>query len=349
MNQPDRYNRQRILPQIGPEGQRRLGEARMLLIGCGALGTTLAELLVRAGVGFMRLVDRDLVELSNLQRQVLFDEQDAANQMPKSVAAAQRLARINSTVTVEPIVADAHAGNLAELASVDREHPIDLILDGTDNVATRYLINDLAVQGGINWIYAGCVETGGRVMSIVPGTTACLRCLFPTPPSAAQLPTCDTAGVLGPAAVAIASIAAAAAMRLLIGAGPMPRGLISLDLWSGQWRELASALAAAPDCPCCGRREFPFLCKIDGDLTTTLCGRAAVQVLSAGRTCVDLASAARRWQGIGAVQQSPWFVRCQLHEPVGIDLTLFGDGRLLVHGTVDPARARSIYARFVGS
>jgi molybdopterin-synthase adenylyltransferase len=187
------------------------------------------------------------------------------------------------------------------------------------------------------------------VMTIVPGKTACLRCLFPTPPAAAGLPTCDTVGVLGAAAAAVASIAAAAAMRLLVGAGPMPRGLISLDVWSGQWREMASAMEPAPDCPCCGRREFPFLCQEDGDMTTTLCGRAAVQVLSAGRTCVDLATAARRWQGIGLVQQSPWFVRCRLEEPSGIDLTLFGDGRLLVQGTTDPARARSIYARFVGS
>jgi adenylyltransferase/sulfurtransferase len=349
MNDRDRYNRQRILPQIGQSGQQRLSEARVLLIGCGALGSTLAELLVRAGVGFMRLVDRDLVELSNLQRQVLFDEQDAQRQMPKSVAAAQRLARINSTVKIEPIVADAHAANLPALADIGQQRPVDLILDGADNVAVRYLINDLAVQQGISWIYAGCVETGGRVMSIVPGGTACLRCLFPQPPAAQQLPTCDTAGVLGPAAVAVAALAAAAAMRLLVGAGPLPRGLICLDLWTGESRDLISATAPAADCPCCGKRQFPFLCQTDGDWTTTLCGRAAVQVLQAGRTCVDLGSAARRWQRIGKVQQSPWFVRCRLHEPEGIDLTLFGDGRLLVHGTTDPMRARSIYSRFVGS
>jgi len=349
MSCPDRYNRQRILPEIGHDGQRRLAEARVLLIGCGALGSTLAELLVRAGLGRLRLVDRDLVELSNLQRQALFDEQDAAQELPKSVAAGQRLARINSTVTIEPVVADANPGNLASLADVGTERPVDLILDGTDNLATRYLINDLAVQQDINWIYAACVGVGGRVMAIVPGKTACLRCLYPQPPDAAQLPTCDTAGVLGPAATAIASAAAAAAMRLLVGAGPMPGGLISLDLWAGEFRTLASGSQPAPDCPCCGGRQFPFLCKIDADCTTTLCGRQAVQVLQAGRASVDLASAARRWQEIGTVQQSPWFVRCRLHEPVGIDLTLFGDGRLLVHGTADLMRARSIYARFVGS
>jgi adenylyltransferase/sulfurtransferase len=349
MSQPDRYNRQRILPQIGSDGQRRLGEARVLLIGCGALGSTLAELLVRAGLGFLRLVDRDLVELSNLQRQVLFDEQDAAQEMPKAIAAAGRLAKINSTVIVEPVVADAHAGNLAELADVGKETPVDLILDGTDNLATRYLINDLAVQQHTNWIYAACVGVGGRVMTIVPGKTACLRCLYPQPPAADQLPTCDTAGVLGPAATAVAAVAAAAALRLLVGAGHMPGGLISVDLWEGEFRTLASAGQPAPDCPCCGGRQFPFLCKIDGDCTTTLCGRQAVQVLQAGRPSVDLASAASRWREIGSVQQSPWFVRCRLHEPAGIDLTLFGDGRLLVHGTADPMRARSIYARFVGS
>jgi adenylyltransferase/sulfurtransferase len=348
MSQADRYNRQRLLPQIGPEGQRRLADSRVLLIGCGALGSTMAELLARGGVGFLRLVDRDLVELSNLQRQVLYDERDAAAELPKSVAAAQRLAKINSAITVEPIVADAHAGNLDALAIAD-ERPVDLILDGSDNVATRYLINDLAVQQRISWIYAACVGVEGRMMTIVPGKTACLRCLFPHPPTAAQLPTCDTAGVLGPAAATVAAMAAAAATRLLVGAGPMPGGLISVDLWTGDFRNLESGGLPLADCPCCGRREFPFLNDARGDCTTTLCGRHAVQVLQAGRSSVDLASAARRWQQIGTVSQSPWLVRCRLTDPAGIDLTLFADGRLLVHGTTDPMRARSLYARFVGS
>lgn len=348
-----RYSRQQILPQIGPVGQERLGRARVLLVGCGALGSIVAEMLVRAGVGFVRIVDRDLVELSNLQRQVLFDENDAARELPKAVAAADRLREINSQVRIEPIVADVNATNIESMAE-----GIDLILDGTDNVATRYLINDLAVKHRLPWVYGGCVGVVGRVWGIWPERSACLRCVFPEPPRADELPTCDTAGVLGPAAVMVGGLQAATAIRFLVE-GPQGQdrehlgemaGLISLDAWSGQYRTMASATIPAADCPCCQQRNFPFLSTNGIDFTTNLCGRQAVQVLRPGSAArIDLAVTAERWRKIGAVATSPWFVKCKLNDPPGIDLTLFPDGRLVVHGSAEPSRAKSMYARFVGS
>jgi len=343
----NRYNRQQILPQIGPAGQDRLGRSRALLVGCGALGSVIAEQLVRAGVGFLRIVDRDLVELTNLQRQVLFDEQDAAGELPKSIAAANRLREINSEVQVEPIVADVNAMNIESFSDVD------LILDGTDNVATRYLINDAAVSRRIPWVYGGCVGIGGRAWGIWPERTACLRCIFPDPPKADELQTCDTAGVLGPAAGVVGALQSAIAIRFLVEGPPAAEnlpGLISIDVWNAEFRTMASAAKPVAGCPCCGRRNFPFLSTNGRDFTTNLCGRRAVQVLRAGtESRVDLAATASRWQKVGTVSENKWFIRCKLNDPAGIDLTLFPDGRLVVHGTTEPLRATSLYARFVGN
>ncbi|MGD1278797.1 MAG: ThiF family adenylyltransferase [Tepidisphaeraceae bacterium] len=386
VQQTDRYQRQRLLRQIDREGQDRLGRARVLVVGCGALGGTVAELLVRGGVGFLRLVDRDLVELSNLQRQVLFDEGDAREELPKAVAAARRLGAINSTVRIEPVVADLNAANAEPMLdsgplspvprgegkgeglcnSGDRPSPqssprstgarkkepqFDLIVDGTDNVATRYLLNDVAVKHGIAWVYGACVGVSGRVMGIWPGKTACLRCVYPSPPKASELPTCDTAGILGAAAAAVAALQAAVAMRFLVEGPPANSpGLIALDAWEGEFRNLSSGRTPQADCPCCGRRDFVFLSATDQDeMVTSLCGQKAVQVQFGRSRPVDLPAAARRLQKAGSVRQGPYFLRCQLHDPPGIDLTLFPDGRLLVHGTADPLRARSLYARFIGS
>jgi molybdopterin-synthase adenylyltransferase len=348
----DRYARQRILPQIGPGGQDRLAAARVLLVGCGALGSGISELLVRAGVGFVRLVDRDLVELSNLQRQTLFDEQDAVGEVPKAVAAARRLGAVNSSVKVEPIVADVNPTNIESLVGVDGaagEGAVDLILDGTDNISTRYLINDVAVKYGLPWIYGACVGMAGRVMAIWPTKTACLRCVFPQPPDAANLPTCDTSGVLGPAAAAVAAFQAATAIRCLVEPG-YSAGLLSLDVWEGQMRTMGSASVADPDCPACARREFPFLSATADAYTTTLCGRKAVQVQrTLGGPRLSLPQAAERLANAGQVRRSDWFIKCRLHEAADIDLTLFPDGRLLVHGTTDPLRAKSLYARYIGT
>jgi adenylyltransferase/sulfurtransferase len=351
-NSPNaRYHRQRLLPQIGVEGQKSLAEARVSIVGCGALGSNLAEMLARAGVGFLRIIDRDLVELTNLQRQVLFDERDAAEERPKAVAAAERLRSVNSEISVEPIVADVNARNIESL--INEKSPVHLILDGTDNVSTRYLINDVAVKHGIPWVYAACVGVSGRVMPAVPGRSGCLRCLFPEPPDSRGLATCDTVGVLNTAAAAVAAVAATWALRLLIEPAkirPNEFGLISLDLWNSEFRTLPSAGKIQADCPCCQGRTFPFLDAKSGDFTAALCGRDAVQVLPTGKTAaLDLAAMAEQWRTLGRVERSPWFVRCALTDPAGIELTLFPDGRLLVRGTAEPMRARSLYARFVGT
>jgi molybdopterin-synthase adenylyltransferase len=282
---PGRYHRQMLLMQIGAEGQRRLGEARVLLVGCGALGSVLAEQLVRAGVGDLRIVDRDVVELTNLQRQVLFDEEDARDASPKAVAAAQRLRNVNSLVRVEPVVADFSPNNAEELCEMPGGAP-RLLLDGTDNVQTRYLINDLAVQRGLPWVYGACVGTEGRVATILPGRTACLRCLFPHPPPGSDLPTCDTAGVLAPAAAVVASMQATAAIQLLTGAAVTQR-LVAFDLWAGEFRSISTAGARLEDCPCCGRHHFEFL-EGGGDPLTTLCGRNAVQIAGGRGQYLDL-------------------------------------------------------------
>ena len=344
----DRYHRQVLLPQIGPAGQARLAASRVLLVGCGALGGVVAEQLVRAGVGFLRVADRDVVEWTNLQRQVLFDECDARDGTPKAIAAAQRLGRINSSVTVEPVVADVHSGNVESLATA-AGRTVDLIADGTDNVETRYLINDVAVKCGIPWVYGACVGTQGRVMPVIPLRTACLRCVFPNPPAGSDLPTCDTAGVLGPVAAVVASMQSIAAIQLLGGRAQDVRAeLWSADLWAG--RATTFNVQRQADCPACGRREFEFLSRPTGQ-ATTLCGRRSVQVRpAAGDARLDLAAAARKLSGVGPVQQTQFLVRCRLErEQTPLELTLFADGRMIVSGTTDRDNARSIYARYVGT
>jgi adenylyltransferase/sulfurtransferase len=343
----NRYSRQEVLSQIGPAGQARLRKSRVLVVGCGALGSVSAELLARAGVGFLRIVDRDLVEFSNLQRQVLFTEADAAQELPKAVAAANTLRQINSTIEIDPVVADCNALNIAHLGDVD------VIVDGTDNIATRYLLNDFAVREAIPWVYGACVGTEGRVWGIWPNATACLRCVFPEPPRADELASCDTAGVLGPASATVGAMQAAIAMRFLVDgkqAAAASLGLLTLDAWTMQVRYLAAAARPAELCPCCVSRNFQFLSTAGVNFTTTLCGRQAVQVLrSAGQPNIDLAAIASRWENLGAIGRSPWFVRCKLAEPEDVELTLFADGRLLVHGVTDANRALSMYARFVGN
>jgi adenylyltransferase/sulfurtransferase len=340
----NRYHRQILLPSIGLAGQSKLAAARVLLVGCGALGSNLAEQLIRAGVGFVRLVDRDLVELTNLQRQVLFDESHAAKAWPKAAAAAERLSAVNSEVTIEPVIADLHAGNVAAFIGGG----IDLILDGTDNVATRYLLNDVAVKEKIPWIYGACVGMEGRMMVIRPGSTACLRCLFPAPPKPGDLPTCDTAGVLGPAAALIASLQTVAAIKLLTGnAAALSDELLSIDLWSNRARRISLAAARSPDCPCCGLLKFEFLDRPPSESAISLCGRDAIQIR--GGHPVHLPDFAARWQPLGALEQTRYFLRCALEDPPGVRLTLFADGRLIVQGARDAARAKSLHARFVGS
>jgi adenylyltransferase/sulfurtransferase len=342
---PDRYHRQTLLRQIRREGQEKLTSSRAVLVGCGALGTVLAEHLVRAGVGSIRIIDRDVVELTNLQRQTLFDESDAAEGVPKAIAAERRLRAINSEVRIEPIVADVHAGNAEELAG----RP-DVILDGTDNVETRYLINDLAVKHGIAWVYGACVGTEGRVLTVRPGDDPCLRCLFPDPPTAGELPTCDTAGVLGPLAGVVASLQAVAAIKLLSGnAGAVGREMTVIDVWSNRIRSIDTTDARRSDCRTCGQRRFDSLEGPTGRRLVSLCGRNAVQVQPERRGNIELATLASRLEPVGVVTRTPYLLRFAPRGENAIQMTVFPDGRVIVAGTTDVDRARSLCARFVGA
>lgn len=337
-----RYSRQVLLPQIGPAGQERLGAAKVTLIGCGALGTVLADQLVRAGVGHLRLVDRDYVELNNLQRQVLFDESDVAAGVPKAVAAAQRLAAVNSDVVVEPIIADACATNIEPFVE-----GADVLLDGTDNFETRFLINDVAVKHGIPWIYGACVGIEGMIMPILPRQTPCLRCIWDQPPPPGMNPTCDTAGVLGPLVHLVASRQAIEAIKILTGAlGDVTRRLIQINAWTGVVDSFDLQGAYEPGrCICCGQGQYEYLAA-GGARTATLCGRDAVQIPGSG-SGVDLDAVARRITG--AAKSPPCLNRYLLRFDVDrFTVTLFRDGRAIIKGTSDPNEARTVYAKYIG-
>ncbi len=348
MNQ-SRYHRQEILPQVGTAGQRRLSESAVVIVGCGALGSNVAMQLVRAGVGRVRLVDRDLVEMTNLQRQVLFDEADAVAATPKAVAAARHLSAINSQIQIEPLTIDIDSASANRLIESIDGQPVALLIDGSDNAELRYLLNDLAIAHRIPWIYGGVIGTQGRVMPILPGTGACLRCLYPTPPDPGELPTCDLAGVLGPAAAAVGAMQAAVAMRILIeGDSASGIGLIAFDLWQGQFQRIDITTARRDDCPCCGQRNFAFLNSPRAGGSASLCGRNAVQICPSDPSSrLDLAAVGARLMSIGKVKTDRFFVR---FSPDGLaeTLTIFPDGRIIVSGTKDPARARSLVARFIG-
>ena len=338
-----RYARQMIHPAIGEAGQRALAGSRVLIVGCGALGTHVADTLARAGVGFLRIVDRDFVDLHNLQRQILFDEDDLARGLPKALAAAEKLRRINSTVAIEPIVDDANAGNIAALLD-----GIDLIVDGTDNFETRYLLNDAAARANLPWIYGGVLATYGMTLTIVPGETACLRCLFPEPPPPGAAPTCDTAGVLAPAVALIAAIEATEAIKILVGAREaINRELLALDVWHLSVDRLPAARQA--DCPTCGDgpRSYPFLDLAGASRTVALCGRNAVQITLANPAALALPDLAARLRPTGEVRQNDHLLRFR---PIDSDqeLVIFPNGRAIIHGTDEPALAKGLYARYVG-
>ncbi len=336
-----RYDRQTRLPFVANAGQDKLAGSRVLIIGVGALGGSIADAMVRGGVGLIRIVDRDLVEPTNLQRQILFDEKSV--DQPKAVAAAARLSAVNSTVAIEPVIADVDPSNVLKLADES-----DLIFDGTDNAQTRYLINDVAVSLNIPWVYGGAVGTDGRVMTVRPGVTPCLRCVFPDPPAVGEIPTCDTIGVLGPAAGVIASMQAVAGLKILTGHADAVRpGLLSFDFWNDRIHRIDTG-DRSPDCPCCGHRRFDFLGRPGGSNAPVLCGRNAVQVMAGVGGAVSLATLADRLSAVGSVDRTPYLVRCRTTDPAGIVLTVFADGRTIVTGTTDPVRARSLVHRFVG-
>ncbi len=334
----DRYSRQVLFPGIGTQGQARLAQGRVTIVGCGATGACVSGLLARAGVGQLRIIDRDYVEPSNLQRQTLFDEADAAESLPKAVAAARKIAAFNSDVQVKAEVADLTPENAMALLS-----ETDLILDATDNFETRYLINDFAVKHGKPWIYAAAVASYSVTMNIIPGETACLSCMFPAPPEG-TVETCDTAGILNSAVNLIGSIQSTEAIKFLVGArDKLRRTLFSLDVWSNEQAEIA-ADKPRPGCQACGRREFPHLAG-ERRPQITLCGRNSVQIHERQRP-VDFAEMSSRLGAHGTVKHNA-FVLKFWRDPY--EMTLFPDGRAIIKGTSDTAVARSLYARFVGS
>lgn len=338
----DRYVRQMRYPPFGEEGQRRLVQSRVLVCGCGALGSVAANLLVRAGVGLVRIVDRDFVETSNLQRQVLFDERDVADRLPKAVAAAEKLRKVNSQVEVESVVADVDHNNIAKLCE-----GVDAVVDGTDNFETRFLVNDFAVQENLPWVYGGCVGAEGQTMTILPGETPCLRCLMRECPPPGATPTCDTAGILGPIVGVIASIEAIEAMKILSGnRQAVSRKLTVVELWDSRLHQVdVSALREQVDCPACRRGEFPWLAGKEGSQTAVLCGRNAVQLTHTGGS-VSLDELARQLEGVGRLQRNPFLLRLEVD---AYELTIFPDGRAIIGGTDDVATAKTVYAKYVGN
>ena len=337
---PDRYSRQILFGGVGAEGQQALMRARVAIVGLGALGSLQAALLVRAGVGAVRLIDRDFVEESNLQRQLLYDEHDARTFQPKAVAAARHLREVNSLVSIEGLVDDLNPATIDRLLG-----GIDIILDATDNFDARYLLNDYAVKTGTPWIYGACVGSYGVTFTVVPGETACLRCIFESAPPPGLTPTCDTAGVLGSIAGVVASLQAVEALKLAAGRrAALSRKIVMIDLWQNTWDELG-APDADPQCPCCGRRRFDYLEGREGAETSSLCGRDAVQVRGRADANLDLDELARRLAPLGRVERTPFLLRADID---AWRLTVFGDGRAIIGGTDDPALAKSVYARYVG-
>ena len=334
----DRYSRQVLFPGIGAEGQAMLAQARVAIVGCGATGTCVAGLLARAGVGWLTIIDRDYVEPSNLQRQSLFDEADAAESLPKAVAAARKIAAFNSDVQVKPEVADLTPENAEALLA-----EAGLILDATDNFETRYLMNDFAVKHGNPWIYAAAVAAYAVTMNIIPDETACLTCMFPAPPEG-TVETCDTSGILNSAVSLIGSIQATEAIKFLVGAkDKLRRTLLSFDVWGNEQAEIAASRPRA-DCQTCGRREFVHLAG-ERRPQITLCGRNSVQIHERSRP-VDFAEMSTRLGAHGTVKHNN-FVLKFWHEPY--EMTLFPDGRAIIKGTTDTAVARSLYARYIGN
>jgi adenylyltransferase/sulfurtransferase len=366
----ERYSRQVLFHGIGAAGQESLRQAQVAIVGCGATGSTLAGLLARAGVGTLRIIDRDYVEPSNLQRQALFDEADAAESLPKAIAAARKIAAFNSDIVVEPHVADLTPANIEELLSGAQqpgspapgspERPdvgrsgvavragvaragVNLILDGTDNFETRYLVNDYAVRERLPWIYAAAVGSYGVTMNVLPGETACLACVFPESPRG-SFETCDTAGILNAAASTVAAIVATEALKFLVGARQTMRNtLLSFDLWRNERSEIGVQSARA-DCRACAKRDFVYLAG-EGRAHITLCGRNSVQIHERQRP-IDFGEITRRLEPHGAVRHNE-FVLKFWREPY--EITLFPDGRAIIKGTTDTAVARSLYARFIGS
>lgn len=334
-----RYLRQIIFAPLGESGQEKLLGSRVLIIGCGATGSVVANTLARAGIGYIRLADRDFIELNNLQRQMLFDEQDIAEGLPKAVAAARKLQKINSSISVEPVVADVNAENIEDLIA-----NVDLVLDGTDNFDTRYLINDACVKHNRPWIYGGAVSSYGATMTIIPHETACFRCVFPNAPQPGTLATCDTAGVIAPIINVIGSLVSAEAIKLLSGSGTRNEGMIHIDVWDNTFETFN--LGRLPGCPACGEEEFEFLeGGQTGVMTTSLCGRNAVQVRTGRGQSINLPELTERLSQVGQATLNEYLLNFVVDD---YQLTIFPDARAIIKGTDDETVAKNLYAKYVG-
>jgi adenylyltransferase/sulfurtransferase len=337
----ERYSRQILFNGIGPEGQHRLGQSRVLIVGCGALGSAQAESLARAGVGRMRIADRDYVEASNLQRQTMFTERDASERIPKAIAAANHIGGINQEIAVEPEILDVNHSNIERLIK-----DCDVVLDGTDNFATRYLINDACVKHDINWIYGAAVGSYGVTMTIQPHQTPCLRCVFEESPPAASAPTCDTAGVIMPIISVVAAVQVAEALKLLTGQKEsLHRALMQFDVWRNEWRKINPG-APSPDCSTCGLANFATLDAAAGDFAAVLCGRNAVQISPAESTQIDFEQLAERLRVTGEVKFNDYLLRFRTGD---FEVTVFQDARSIIRGTSEIKTARSLYAKYIGN
>jgi molybdopterin-synthase adenylyltransferase len=336
----DRYSRQILFQQIGKSGQEKLLNSRVLLVGCGALGASHAEMLARAGVGKLRIVDRDFVEFSNLQRQTLYSESDAIERLPKAIAAKNRLSAINSEIEIEAIVADINQRNIESLIA-----DCDLVIDGSDNFQVRYLVNDACVKHSITWIYGAAVSSYGTSMTIIPNETSCLRCIFEEMPDAASSPTCDTAGVIQPIISSISSVQISEALKILTGNfQKLHRSLVQIDIWENDWRKIKLG-KPNEDCICCQNRQFEFLEAENTEFFTALCGRDSVQISSPIPTEINLKNFADKLKNIGEVKQNEYLVRFIADS---FEVTVFRDARAIIKGTDDFTVARSVYAKFVG-
>lgn len=343
MQDLERYSRQAMFDRIGADGQQRICRSKVVVVGCGALGSASADMLVRAGVGTLRIVDRDFIELNNLQRQTLFDEEDIRAGLPKAVAAEIKLRRINSQIDIESHVADVNVRNIASLLD-----GFDLIVDATDNFETRYLVNDFAVKTATPWIYGGAVKSEGRTLAVIPGKTPCLRCIFEMPPEPGSVPTAETAGIIAPLVNVVSSMQVVEALKILAGrTDELRRGLLAFDVWKSEFRTtFVSPSARREDCPACGRKRFDFLEGTGPHTDVVACGTRAFQVHPPEETSLDLDALAGRLDREHLVIHSEFMLRFSEHDK---EITVFADGRAIIKGASDPREAHALYSRFIGS
>ncbi len=337
-----RYKRQTIYPGIGEDGQQKLLAAKVVIIGCGATGTVIANHLARAGVGHLTIVDRDFIELNNLQRQLLFDEQDLAQNLPKAAAAERKLRAINSEIEIHGLVSDVNAENIESLIS-----GASLVMDGTDNFETRYILNDAAIKHNIPWIYTGAVASYGMSQTIIPHKTACLRCLISQIPPPGTTATCDTAGVVGPVVGTVASISATEAIKFIVGQGDLNSGIIHVDLWYNSFETFANN-GPHPDCTTCQKHQFEFLEQEKGGQSVSLCGRDAIQIRQPGSGELPLVQLAQQLEAVVQITaQNDYLLRFTVDD--NYEITLFADARAIIKGTQEESIARGLYAKYIGT